>query len=314
MVGLIDVGQVVPARVAPGIQGGDIEKLLESADFATLAAQTWDPRLSPLGWEHCLRYELAMLVNWLARRTLASYRAGAGESGSAPSSVLTLLPRYGFALHALRRSIPFAALGIPTTISVPPESQESARSTIPPLLRALELQELVTLSEAAPPKVVERAVAEGVPVFVTGRLDTWRHLTERYPDAHIIGSTGECAVVLSCDPAAAEGIVARLADRALPISCTNHQLTLITADPLQESATVLQTAGSLSTAQPGTVADELRRAHPSVVLIPEDRQQLLPDASLAGYRAVQCDSFGVASTTVGFGRDPVAGWPGDHCV
>lgn len=313
MVGLIGVGQVISAAVGPRLRGSDIEKLLESPEFAESAAATRDPRLSAVGWEHCLRYELAMLVNWLARRTLAQHRAVADDRNPVPPSVLTLLPRYGFALHALRRSIPFAALGIPTVISVSPESRTGARSTIPPLVSALGLEALVTLSDANPADVVEGAVTDQVPVFLTGQLATWRLLTERYPNAQIIGSTGECAVVLSSDPAAARNIVARLADRALPISCTNHQLTLITAGPPEESAAVVQSDGALSTPQAGSVADELRRVHPSVVLIPEG-QQLPPDVTLAGYQAVWCDPLGVASTTAGFGRDPVAGWPGDHCV
>lgn len=312
MVRLTSVGQIVPAQAVPCLEVAAIEKLIRSDEFADLASATQDPRLAALGWEHCLKYELAMLGNWLARRTLAHYRSN-HESGAVPTSVVTLLPRYGFALHALRRSIPFAGLGIPTSISVPDECQEQARATIPPLLEALGLKRLVTLAEAAPTTVVARAAAEAVPIFVTGRLATWQCLTEQYPSAQIVGSTGECAVILSCDLTAADEIAARLADRALPISCTNHQLTLITAGPVQESSVVAHATGNFATSHPGTVADELHRVHPSVVLVPEG-QDLPDDATLAGYRAVRCDSAGVASTTVGFGLDPVAGWPGDHCI
>lgn len=307
------VGRVVSIGVAPCLDGSVVEQLIKSADFAVLATATHDSRMSALAWEHCLKYELAMLANWLARRTLAYHSSEVAGAGAVPSSVVTLLPRYGFALHALRRSIPFAALGIPTTISVAEAFRNSARQTITPLLKALGAEDLIVLAEPASVVVVERAVADGVPIYLTGRPATWRRLVEQYPAATIVGSTGECAVILSSDPVSAAEVNARLAERALPISCTNHQLTLITSGPIREDSTVVQASGPLGTARPGTVANELARVHPSVVLVP-DTQDFPAATVLAGYRAVRCDPAGSASTTVGFGLDPVAGWPGDHNV
>ncbi len=308
---MIPVGRIVSESVSPHLECAHVESILHSADLAGLAAATRDPRLSAAGWEHCLRYELALLVNWLARRTLR-HRESATGSGGAPETVLTLLPRYGFALHALRRSIPFAALGIHTTISVRDDLRSSAAEVITPLIRTLGIDDLVSLTEAPPPIAVRHAVSHHTSIFITGQLATWRHLSDQYPTARITGATGECAAIISRDPAAADQIARALANRALPISCTNHQLTLITDQPTEESP-VTEATGPLGTARPGTVADELRRVHPSVVLIPDDDD--LPDSgTLAGYRAVQCDTLGVADTTAGFGQDPVAGWPGDHYV
>lgn len=312
---MTNVGQVIPAQVLPRLTVGQVQSLVDADDFSRLATATRDPRLPATGWEHCLKYELMMFANWLARRALAGHQSGASETeDAAPPWVVTLLPRYGFALHALRRAIPFAALGLTTIMSVPDECQDDARTAISPLADALGLDRLLTLSTAPPATVVRHAADAGTPIFLTGRLKTWQHLTELHPDAHIVGSTGECAVVVSRDAATATDIVQRLAERALPISCTNHQLTVITDEPLTGAAHVTATTGAFSTAtRSGTVADELRRVHPSVVLIPDD-QPIIDDSSFLGYQAVHCDALGVASSTVGFGSDPVAGWPGDHRV
>lgn len=306
------VGQLISARAALPLPVAEIETRLAGVDFDLLASATQDRRMPVASWTHCLRYELAMLVSWLAHRALAYHSASAERSGPVPRSVLTLLPRYGFALHALRRSLPFAVLGIPTAISVPQESRESARTEIWPLVSTLGLENVVTIGDATPAEEVRVAVANGVPIFVTGRLTTWRTLTQRYPTAAIVGATGECAAILSGDPTAAAELEDRLAERKLSISCTNHQLTII-AEASVDRAAVTATYGTLSTAFPGTVADELRRVHPSLVLIPQGQPRPV-DEFVAGYRTVECDEFGVAGSTVGFGRDPVAGWPGDHCI
>lgn len=309
------VGQVVDTGCEPVLDLQLVEDALQPSELHRLAQDTFDERLSQEHWRAVLGHELVMLANWLARRALGYARAGS-PSVQPPPRAVTLLPSYGFALHALRRSVPFAALGIATTITVPEANLACAHAAIEPLVTALHLSpQLSVLAEPAP-QVVQRAVHEGVPVFLTGRTDTWRLLRQAYPEATLVGATGRCAVVVSRNRAEAASLERRLDERRLPVSCSNHLLTLITDRPEEVDAPVTESLGPLGQPHPGTLGEELRRAHPSAVLIPghgTDEDPTGPSV-LAGYPVVRTRPDGSARSTVGFGRDPVAGWPGDYQV
>ncbi|HEX8305816.1 MAG TPA: hypothetical protein VF612_13130 [Jatrophihabitans sp.] len=312
---MTEVGRVIDSGCEPALDLQLVEDALRPAQLDRLAADTFDPRLTEEHWRGVLEHELVLLANWLAHRALDYARAGS-PSVPPPPRAVTLLPSYGFALHALRRSVPFAALGIATTITVPAATLGRAHAAIEPVVKALGLSHLLSVLATAPPQVVEQAVREQVPVYLTGRTETWRLLREKYPEATLVGATGRCAVVLSRDRADAANLERLLDSRRLPISCSNHLLTLITDAPDDVEAAVQASVGPLGSEHPTTLGEELRRAHPSVILVPAagpDEDSRGPSV-LAGYSAVSTRPDGTARSTVGFGRDPVAGWPGDYLV
>lgn len=309
------VGKVVASGCEPALDLQLVEDALQPAQLDRLAADTFDPRLSEGHWREVLRHELTMLAAWLAHRCLDYVRAGSPLVQPPPRAV-TLLPSYGFALHALRRSAPFAALGISTTITVPAAGLGAAHAAIEPLVKALQLSDRLSVLTTAAPQVVEQAVREQAPIYLTGRAETWQLLRQRYPEAAIVGATGRCAVVVSRNRDDAANLERRLDDRRLPISCSNHLLTLITEAPDDVESPVEASLGPLGTEHPGTLGEELRRAHPSVVLAPAHGPDdgVTEPSVLGGYTVISTRPDGSARSTVGFGRDPVAGWPGDYLV
>jgi hypothetical protein len=308
-------GKVVASGCEPALDLQLVEDALQPAQLDGLATDTFDPRLSESHWREVLRHELAMLAAWLAHRCLDYARAGSPLVQPPPRAV-TLLPGYGFALHALRRSAPFAALGISTTITVPAAALGAAQAAIEPLVTALRLSDRLCVLATAAPQVVEQAVREQVPIYLTGRTETWRLLRQKYPEAALVGATGRCAVVVSRHRGDAASLERRLESRRLPISCSNHLLTLITKAPDDVESPVEASLGPLGCQRPGNLGEELRRAHPSVVLVPTHGpdEGVTGPSALGGYPVFYTRPDGSARSTVGFGRDPVAGWPGDYLV
>jgi hypothetical protein len=314
MAGISQIGMVIPTTAVPHVDLGRLESLIWSQEFKSLAAQTQDDRMSVSDWAHCLRFEMAAFLNWLARRTIATTLHSSMPPRSIPSTVVALLPRYGFAVHTLRRAAPFMALGINTLVGVAPECRRQATSVITPPIRALQLEDYGQVDDHDPAELMLFAVDRSVPVYVTGRPQTWRSLKRSF-GAHttIVGATGGCAVVLSGDDCEAAQITAALNRRALNTSCTSTVHTVVI-----DRTGGASTPGGVVTKSDGThdqyrcdLDELLHRLHPSVVVSPATgRYPILP----TGYTVMDCDADGRTSSLVGFGRDPIAGWPGDYCI
>jgi hypothetical protein len=314
----MNVGRVVRLETQDDLSLGGAEWIIEnSGRLDELAEATQDERMSPERWRMALNVELLMLLKWSTTRHLAAARgvSGPGLIGGG-NEVLILLPSYGYALHALRRAVPFAALGLRTVVSVPPECARYAAAPIIRLVRALGLDATLSLSDQPPPRLVADYTMSQRPIFVTGRLATWRRLRRQYPDACIYGATGTCSIVVSTDANLAKTLETTLRQHKLPTSCSNHGLTLV-CDAYPEAVdAVACNGGSLTTA--GTVrriVRQIQSAHPSVILAIETgkARETIP-TDIAGYQVFACDPDGIPDSLEGFARDPVCGWPGDYCV
>ena len=65
-----------------------------------------------------------------------------------------------------------------------------------------------------------------------------------------------------------------------------------------------------STASQWDAHEVLQRLHPSVVLDRTGRAS----GYLAGFRVLAVSEDGTTDTVVGFGKDPIFGWPGDYML
>jgi hypothetical protein len=313
---VIPDGVLVRPELADVVDLGALEALTgDDRGLTSLAEQTRDQRMSLPHWTTMLRAELLMLLAWAARRRVhrATAPVDAGEDDGSGEAPLVLLPRYGFAVHALRRAVPFAALGLRVTCVVAEPCQQRAAAPIRDVARALGLGGLLSLSPESPRELVRRWVAAGEPIFLTGRRETYRLLRTQYPTARLSGATGDGSVVVARTSARAAHAAARISAGQLPESCTRLAAIIVangfTSDALVESVDGVDGRTPL---REGRLGDSVRHTHPSVVLVVDDDVE--PVTSLAGYTALRCDDAGHPSTTYRFARDPVAGWPGDYCL
>ncbi|MGC5701102.1 hypothetical protein J4P02_12950 [Pseudomonas sp. NFXW11] len=284
------------------------ELLFEQDDFEALARQLPEPRMPLEQWRDVLHSELLSLFRWGLIRTQESL----GEQGVVQGygeEVLCLLPYYGFCLHAIRRAVPFALMGIPTTVSVREDRYEDALAVIAELATVLGLQPWLQVSPQPSASLVMQFYSRNGLIVLTGKQSTYAALRKRYPGARIIAATGCCGVVLAVQEDQARLIEEQRKQSLLSVSCSNHGYTIL-AEALSPEATVLAINGVRPAAR-STVEDVLVQLHPSIVLAPPSSSPLPDD--LGGYSLLQCASAAAASLD-GFGRDPRGGWPGDYRV
>ena len=285
----------------------------QAPDQQALADASADPRLARVQWRAVLAVELLLLLRWAARRYLRDPAAGPPALLDRPSEALVLLPGYGFGLHVLRRAVPFAALGVATTVSVAPGVLDDARQPVAVLARGLGLEGVLGLSSEPPADLVRRFARAGQPIFVTGRQETYLALAAAYPDASLFGATGRCALVMSRTRQGGADLRRRLHGTASAVSCSRPGPALHCAD-LSPGAPASAHSPD-GTGPVSTVVEAVRRSHPSVILVPhEDEAEGDLPATIGGYTVLACDADGEPRWRDGFGRDPVCGWPGDYVV
>jgi hypothetical protein len=279
--------------------------LLDSeAAVAALARRVHDPRLDAGQFERLLRRELLDLYRWAAQRLL---QASNGESTAPTASrVISLLPRVAPAVHALRRSVPFAGLGLRTSCGFADDVRERGAVVIVELARALGLDGLLESEEAGCASAVTLAPPNAL-VIVTGRRRTASAVRRATP-ARVVGATGRCSLVLARTQAGAVGLLSALRSLDVQGSCTQPRAAFV-LDARNEARGVRADSRRVY-----PLEQIARLLHPSVVLVPEEAAELSSAGDLAGYRVLPCGPDGSTPTSVGFAADPVYGWPGDYRV
>ncbi len=302
-------GRLVHASRLPESQFlGAIAELTGSPDQITqLSEAVADPRLDPAIRPVTLHRELLELYKWAVRRIVDC--SGAPPASAGWDSVLSLLPRNGHAIHVIRRAIPFAALGIPTTCGFHDDQREQATRVVRILAEDLRLTRLLSVQPMASDKAVAAVGTGEKLIVVTGRSITVRRVTS-VANCRVIGSAGRCTVALGSDDHELERLCQALFSNQVPNSCTQLKAAFV-AENLLDSSYVRAGGGSGKSYQ---LQEILRRLHPSVVLLAGQRLTGYHPVAVAGYRLLNCDSRGIVSTVVGFGADPVHGWPGDYLV
>lgn len=283
-----------------------------------LADETLDLRLSPEHWRLVLYRDLLTLHRWVVNRvTLAANGAQAGAPTPRfvmpPARVLSLLPHTALATHALRRAVPFAALGIPTLCGAPaPYWAEGSRITAV-LARALGLEEWLHAERRSCEEAVARDSSADTLIVVTGRATTIRRI-QRNARGPVLGCAGHCAVLLGPTAGALLPIQNSLVANRVKESCSTLRAILL-CERYQGDVTAKSVFGG-GTACVYTVSEALGRLHPSVIFVPEPVNETTPRPPdmLCGYRVLTCAADGSSESSPGFGADPVYGWPGDYLI
>lgn len=313
---MLSVGQTIRTGTPQEEFLSSLERLIKSPEVtAQLGGVTHDERMPSEAWNTLLRFELLLLYQWALRRQILSAKEGrtGGVSGDA-EQILVLLPGYGFALHALRRAVPFPALGLRTVISVPTHLLGSARGPLLAIVKALGLETAVVLSDEEPAKLVAKSVQTDFPIFLTGRKSTFEMLKSQHPSARLFAATGTCSVVVSSDANALTSFERAQDAHKLSVSCSSRGLSVV-CNRISDDAVVASAWGAeVRTGSRGRLVDEIVRVHPSIVLVVEENLTLDIPTELAGYIVWRCTKDGVPTHRDGFGRDPIGGWRGDYCV
>ncbi len=266
-------------------------------------------------WESVLEIELLMLFKWAIRRYIGSGKKS-NYSGTIDvnNQVLVLLPRYGFALHALRRAIPFATLGMRTVVSVPSDYLTEAKVILDRLANEFRIEALFCVSDERPERLVHLYVEMGAIIVLTGRRSTFEVVISRYPQATMYGATGRCSVILGADRCRVASLETVLRSKLLPMSCTNHGASFICTNYL-DGELVMPSEGSNRNQVRETLSDSIRQIHPSIVLVSQNDETTVEiPMEISGYAVFKCDAQGEPLSREGLGRDPICGWPGDYCV
>jgi hypothetical protein len=296
------VGQAVPMRHRPAPAAlRCLTRLVAEGVPADAAERLRDPRIGATEWPAILAREVAATLGWVGRRALAAARAEPSPAGTEIGTVVGLLPRHGEAVHLLRRVLPFAVLGLPVSAVGRPEQRDTLRE------QAGVLAELTGTPRVGTPREGAADLVQGLGrrdlVVLTGAPATLTAVRRASP-ARVLAATGGCTLLVGRDPAGL-GRAARLLEAVShPGSCTS----LGGAWSGAVGDETWSGDGGVATAR-----DAVAAAHPSVIYRLGDDLGAEP-AVVHGYTATPCDERGVVGTLVGFGRDPVGGWPGDFLV
>lgn len=118
-------------------------------------------------WRRMLTAELLELKAWSYRKLMACNAAPPKLDNA--GRVFSLLPGYGFALHTIRRALPFAFLGVPVTCAFSRDNVGSGARVVAGIAAALGVKEALnaaqtdaaTLLGSLPPRRIALAVVTG---------------------------------------------------------------------------------------------------------------------------------------------------------
>ena len=308
------VGQVIALEIAPDRRVLDaLQRLCWDEDHRlAVARQCRDPRIDATPWDVTFHREILWLFSWIIARRLARAEPAHRRSSALRfDHVLSLMPRHGLAVHVLRRAAPFAIMGIPTDVGLPPEQRDVGADVVAAIASALGIDGHLTARTGSCEQKVRRAGGDARRLtVVTGRDHTAR-MVRASVDGPVLGATGRCVVLLGNSTTRVRTTAVALQAHERPSSCTRLGAAFVGSVADDHWPTL--DAGPSVVDEVGAV---LRRHHPSAVLVLRDAKDAKDADSCAvdvlhGYRTVVCDDDGAVASAQGFGADPVHGWPGD---
>ncbi|WP_169743716.1 hypothetical protein [Paraburkholderia kururiensis] len=258
--------------------------------FEKLLIATRDWRMPIAIWRQTLTAELLELKAWGYRKLIVCNTPEPKPHDD--TRVLSLLPGYGFALHAIRRALPFTFLGVPVTCAFSRENVAAGAQVIAQIATAFGVKgvldaantDAATLLASLPPQRIALAV-------VTGRRQTVANVRRILGAELVVGCTGRCAIEIRGSRDRRSSGHSRMGP-----SCTTLRASFV-----QEGS---RWRGRHSLWDPPVV---VRRLHPSIIL---DRTGTL-GSMIEGYRCIQPER---ALNLSGFAADPQFGWPGDYLL
>ncbi|MGZ2744902.1 hypothetical protein [Burkholderia stagnalis] len=268
-----------------------LETLLDDPSaLEHLLQATRDARMPIDTWRQTLAAELLDLKAWSYRKLMAR-TAGAAEPDD-DGIVLSLLPGYGFALHVIRRALPFAFLRIPVTCAFSREHVAAGGRVVAALATAFGMTGRLDAARSDARTLVAQSAPQRIALaVVTGRRATVADVRRVLGAARVVGCTGRCAIEIRhrADPGSA-------VHSGMSRSCTTLRASFV-----KEGT---RWRGGQTSWEPSVV---VRRLHPSIIL---DRTGTL-DGTVDGYRCIQPNR---ALNLGGFAADPQFGWPGDYLL
>lgn len=279
--------------------------------FVTFAKSLQDSRQTEQRWSASLHKELLLLNEWCLRRILYAARHIRGKPKDqipvAPGRVLCLLPRWGPAIHVIRRGVPFAALQIPTDCGFPPEIAKQASAVVNRIARVFGIEQWINPIRTSPRKAVASATRKHL-VVITGRRRSIEAVARR-TIAPCLGCGGRCAVVLGHSKIEVTSLLRRLRKHQLASSCTRPRVGLVLSR-LKGNYELAEGLGERPWI--GELRHALEKLHPSVVLQISGGKQRVRIETVYGYRLMTCSRRGTVDDAMGFAADPIYGWPGDY--
>lgn len=312
----IPVGQLVDAAIP--LTDEFVERLQEmlasdeSLDY--LARVTYDPRMPLERWRRVTQVELLQLYEWAIQRFRAAVTLQELSKSCIQSdnTVLVLLPRYGFAIHVIRRAMMFAALGLQTFCGFPADEMDDGARCVTAIAEQFGLQMALHSSTEECPRLALSLDAETTTVIITGRQETVRQVRESLKAARVLGCTGRCCVVVGSDLEQIQLLGSQIRMHQLPQSCSRLASILLTPE-LSPHAPVHVVGDEHQELDGYSLGHCLYELHPSVIVTPsyQDPQDSVT-THLCGYRLFFCDRDGEPQRREGFAADPLFGWPGDY--
>jgi hypothetical protein len=307
-----EVGLVVPLQVKP--TSAFITSLISIAEsdeaIRDCARATQDSRMTHKQWAGVLRGELLQLLGWGVRRMSADARS---KPVARPvKAVLSLLPRYGVALHVLRRAAGFAGLGIPTICGFPECGREQT-NIVGELGERLGISRSMSVLTGSCRNAGRKLDVEKTTVVVTGRAESVRRVARSFNWRRVLGCAGKCCVVVGDDAVKVTALAKMLRSRQLDQSCARVCAVFLTDSELSDDCIVRVRDGRRWATVAKPLAEQLRSLHPSIVTTPYTGRNS-PVSSICGYQVFHCQTDGSPINHSGFGGDPIYGWPGDYLL
>jgi len=279
--------------------------------FLAFAQATQDSRLTEETWQLVLRKELLLLNHWAFRRILCCAKHANKRGAShvrGPNRVLSLLPSTGPAIHLIRRGVPFAAVGIPTSCAFPLKAKFDKVKSVRSVALALGVEKWLTLSKDSPTDAVA-AVRKGDLIVVTGKQKSFSTVAAKAKEATCLGSCGRCAVVLGPSHLEVAKIMKDLGANQVANSCTRVRAGFVFHGKGRDRRLV---RGLGEQPWVGELRLVLQRLRPSVVIRILSGKRKHSTEMLCGYRVLYSDTRGHVEDSHGFAADPICGWPGDY--
>lgn len=247
--------------------------------------------------------DLIELLAWALRRLRAS--ANANVISPAPVQALVLLPRNSILAHVLRRAVPIAALGIPVACSAPSAVRSELGRVIDLVAGSLALDGTLKLSPTDSPTSYARMPRSSMVVF-TGRRSVLQRLAVK-SGVEVVAATGRCSILVGADASAVSDVLHELCALQRLDSCTRPRAGFA----IDGGWTTIRALGS---PEQRSMSDALAGLRPSIVLSVSSEALPKGHEFVDGYRVLACGPHGESDTSVGLGRDPTFGWPGDYLI
>lgn len=304
-------GKLIPANFIPNISFLQrLERIISKKQFSKeLIGQIADKRMKKEEFELIFRRELLELYKWGIKRIVFSSTVQLKKKKNFYRKVFVFLPEHATAIHLLRRAIPFACLGIPVHCYFKQKVVQSEHLVATRLIQWLNLENRVTVKKQDPAKILSRIDHTKNLIVITGKAESVSAVRSQVKNAHIIGATGKCSVLVADSISQCRRIKKMLEKHHFPNSCTSLKACFLTTPRLLNTGAVAPYPGDPKKII--SLKAAIKKLHPSVIYTNSKfNLSYLAD----GYCVKKITLTGRTNDLIGLGADPVNQWQGDYLI